>query len=320
MPNSETWLYVQENHPWFFQVVVFCLGACMGSFLNVCIYRIPKGESIIRPPSHNARGQRLAWYDNLPLLSWFILRGRDRQSGERFSFRYVVVEFLTALLFLLCWTFLPWQAAICGMILSMLLVPAAFIDLDTMTLPDVFTMGGALLGVLVSCLLPGLHVNGGEMGALRDTLASCALSFAGLFVGSGLVLWLLVLGEWLMGKPAMGEGDIFLAGCIGAFLGWQGAFFSVFGGSVVALAFLLPLMLAQRLFGLQIMAVKREESHDSVAETEEASETSSAEAIGIGASVPFGPWMALAAMLYLLAGRSFVEAYVERLREVLFPF
>jgi len=91
----------------FFPAVVFGLGACVGSFLNVCIYRIPAGQSVVTPRSHCACGAPIAWYDNLPIFSWFILRGHARCCGRPFSFRYPCIEVLTALVFTACWCSFP---------------------------------------------------------------------------------------------------------------------------------------------------------------------------------------------------------------------
>src|ERR1700690_1792567 len=89
--------------PWFFPTAAFLFGAIIGSFLNVCIHRIPAGQSIVRPGSHCACGAPIAWYDNIPILSWLLLRGRARCCGRPFSARYLLVEILTAALFLACW-------------------------------------------------------------------------------------------------------------------------------------------------------------------------------------------------------------------------
>ena len=93
---TEDFQRVDLAFPWFFPLSAAVIGACVGSFLNVCIYRIPKGESVVTPPSHCGCGKRIAWYDNVPVLSWLILRGRARCCGRPFSFRYPAIELLTA--------------------------------------------------------------------------------------------------------------------------------------------------------------------------------------------------------------------------------
>lgn len=320
MFNYDTWIYIQEYHGWFPGVIVFLCGACVGSFLNVCIYRIPKGESVVRPASHNAQGHPLAWYDNIPLVSWFILRGRDRQTGARFSVRYVLVEWLTAVLFLLCWWWLPGQSVVAGWILISLLIPAALIDLDHMILPDIFTVGGAVLGFALSLLFPVLHLESGRMGFLPDMFSAGLHSVLGILIGSGMVLWMLVLGEWLLKKQVMGEGDIFFAGCIGAFCGWEGALFSVFGGSVIGLCVLLPLICVERMFKVSLMRVEapvRVEDVNPEGATNAAVDTHASVPIGMGVAVPFGPWMALGTLVYFLGGSAFIDPYFQQVQALL---
>src|SRR4051794_27374240 len=103
--------------PWFFPVAAALLGACVGSFLNVVIYRLPKGESIVHPGSHCGCGAAIAWHDNIPVLSWLFLRGGARCCGRAFSFRYPFVELLTAALFVVCWLRFPPAVAACGWLL-----------------------------------------------------------------------------------------------------------------------------------------------------------------------------------------------------------
>src|SRR4249920_385339 len=103
-----TLLEITQTVPtWFFSLWVTVMGACVGSFLNVCIYRIPKEESVVSPRSHCGCGQPIAWRDNIPVLSWFLLRGRARCCGRPFSFRYPAIELLTAVLFVACWMVFP---------------------------------------------------------------------------------------------------------------------------------------------------------------------------------------------------------------------
>src|SRR4051812_12989285 len=218
--------------PWFFPVAAFLLGACVGSFLNVVIYRLPKEESIVTPGSHCACGQPIKWHDNIPILSWIMLRGRARCCGRAFSFRYPFVELLTGLLFVVCWLKFTPLVALCGWIFLSCLVAATFIDLDHMIIPDVFTIGLGVLGVLLSCFIPALHTVRGEIFML-DGLHSAVASLQGLLIGSGLVLWIALIAETLLRKEAMGFGDVKFVGAIGAFCGWQGAGFTVFGGAVV---------------------------------------------------------------------------------------
>ena len=169
---------VAAMHPLFFPTFVFILGACIGSFLNVVIYRVPAGKSIVRPGSTCACGTPIAWYDNIPVLSWLILRGHARCCGRPFSFRYPFVELLTAAVFLACWLRMPPAAAVCGWVFLGSLICATFIDLDHMIIPDAFTIGLAIVGLLLSALIPALH--GQHSGFyVADSLRSGSASLSG---------------------------------------------------------------------------------------------------------------------------------------------
>jgi leader peptidase (prepilin peptidase)/N-methyltransferase len=291
--------------PWFFPAAAGLFGAMVGSFLNVCIYRIPAEQSIIRPGSHCACGKPIAWYDNIPVLSWFILRGKARCCGRPYSFRYAFVELLTAGLFLACWLLFPPAKAACGMVFVSVLVAATFIDLDHMIIPDVFTLGAGLFGVLLSFLVPALH--GQHEGLfIVDSLRSGTAALQGLLIGSGLVLWIALLAELALKKEAMGFGDVKFVGMIGAFCGWQGAVFSVFGGAVIGTLWFVVALLWQKISG-------------SPAAIAPPSETPEGEAapLGFGMHVPFGPMLAFAGLLYFLVFHRWVEGYFASLGELL---
>jgi len=284
--------------PWFFPAVALAVGACVGSFLNVVIYRVPKEESIVSPGSHCGCGQPIRWFDNIPVLSWLILRGRARCCGRSFSFRYPFVELLTALLFLACWLKFPPLVAVAGWFFLSCLVAATFIDLDHMIIPDVFTLGLGVAGVLLSVLIPALH--GRQEGfVVVDSLRAGATSVQGLFVGSGLVLWIALLAEAVLKKEAMGFGDVKFVGAIGAFCGWQGAVFAVFGGAVVGTLW----------FALALAWEKITGRRSSVAPPSETAEDEAAP-LAFGAHVPFGPMLAIAGALYFLFVRPYALAWV----------
>lgn len=280
--------------PWFFPVAVFALGACVGSFLNVVIYRLPKEESIVTPGSHCACGQPIAWHDNLPIFSWLVLRGRARCCGRAFSVRYPFVELLTAALFVACWLRYPPAAAACGWLLVSSLLAATFIDLDHFIIPDVFTIGLGVVGVLLSALVPALHgFQGGQF--LLDNTHALIASLQGLFIGSGVILWIALIAETLLRKEAMGFGDVKFVGAIGAFCGWQGAVFAIFGGAVVGTVWFAIALLWEKLTGRRA----------TVAPPSETPEGEPAP-LAFGAHVPFGPMLAIAGALYFLVFREFV--------------
>ncbi|HZP60956.1 MAG TPA: prepilin peptidase [Opitutaceae bacterium] len=294
--------------PWFFPTLAFVVGACVGSFLNVVIYRVPAAKSIIRPGSHCACGAPIAWYDNIPLLSWLILRGRARCCGRPFSVRYPFVELLTALLFLACWMlFSPASPAkaVCGMVFLSVLICATFIDLDHFLIPDPFTIGAAFAGLLLSILVPALHGQAMDVFAV-NAMRSGLIGLQGLLIGSGLVLWIALAAEAVLKKEAMGFGDVKFIGMIGAFCGWQGAIFAVFGGAVVGTVWFALALAGQKIFRSQKAALPAE-SPD--AEGQPA-------ALGFGVHVPFGPMLAIAAALYFLWLHGAVDAYFAALREL----
>ena len=231
-PMAPAYAQLAAAFPWFFPAIAFVLGACIGSFLNVVIYRVPAGQSVVTPGSHCACGAPIAWYDNLPILSWILLRGRARCCGRPFSFRYPFVELLTATLFLACWLFFPPAKAACGMVFLSLMLAATFNDLDHWVIPDSLTLGGTAAGVLLSFLAPALH-NSIAPAFSPAGNHSAYVALAALAIGAGLIFSIAAFGEMALGKEAMGLGDVKLVALIGVFCGWQGAVFALFGGAAV---------------------------------------------------------------------------------------
>ena len=295
--NAASIAEVSHAFPWFFPAVAFVFGACIGSFLNVVIYRLPAEKSLVRPGSHCACGTPIKWHDNIPILSWFILRGRARCCGRRYSFRYPFVELLTAALFLACWLHFPPAKAICGMIFVSGLVAATFIDLDHLIIPDAFTLGGGVLGVMLSFFVPSLHGHTNDI-FLIDAMRSGIDSLQGLLVGSGLVLWIALLAETVLKKEAMGFGDVKFAGAIGAFCGWQGAVFALFGGAIVGVVWVSVALAWQKLSGRTAPIAPKTETPEGEAAP-----------IGFGVHVPFGPMLAVAAALYFLFFQPAITAW-----------
>jgi leader peptidase (prepilin peptidase) / N-methyltransferase len=287
---------LNEQFPWFFRVVAFLFGALVGSFLNVCIYRIPAEKSIVTPGSTCACGKRIAWHDNIPIVSWILLRGRARCCGRAFSIRYPGIELLTAVLFFLCWFFFPPLVALCGMIFCAILICATFIDFDHMIIPDRFTIGGAVIGVLLSILVPALH--GFDSGVMiLDRLQAGLASVIGVLIGSAIVLWIALLSEVVLRKEAMGFGDVKFLGAIGAFTGWQGGIFAVFGGAVLGTIGLCLVLLLRPLFGRREPKAPAREQNEGEAD------------VAVGRMVPFGPMLALGGLLYFLFLAPWVDEY-----------
>lgn len=196
------------------------LGAVVGSFLNVCVHRWPRDESVVSPRSRCPRCDNpIAWYDNIPILSWLLLRGRCRHCGLRISVRYPLVELAVALV----WAgsvlaFGPTVQALSLAVFLTILLGIALTDAEHYIIPDEFSLGGLAIGVAISFLPGGITPLAAALGA---------------GVGFG-VLWLVaVLGEAAFRKPAMGGGDIKMMAFIGAFVGWQGVLLTIFLGSLL---------------------------------------------------------------------------------------
>lgn len=293
---------VNEAFPWFFPLFAGLAGACVGSFLNVCIYRIPKGESIVSPRSHCGCGQPIAWHDNIPVLSWFLLRGRARCCGRHFSFRYPAIELLTAALFVAGWLVFPPAKALAGAVLCSIVICAHFIDHDHMIIPDVFTVGGAAAGLLLSMAVPALQGQSHEY-FLIASVRSGLESVLGLFVGSSLVLWIALFAEALLKREAMGFGDVKYLGALGAFVGWKGAVFAMFGGAMLGCAWFILAYSWKKITGRDAPAALP-------AETPEGQPAE----LGLGVHVPFGPMLGLAALIYFYWAHTRVDAYFRDLQ------
>jgi len=285
---------------WLFCGYAFFFGACVASFLNVCIWRIPRGESVVSPPSHCPKcNARIRWYQNIPIFSWLALRGRCANCREPISPRYIGVELLGGILFLCA--FAQWANNPAGVFRSVYypplgmamyhtfaMVPVAwlafaglmlgsFVDIDHQWIPDRVTIGGMVLGVPLSCLVPELQ---------GETAWKAALpwSAGGLLFGFGL-LWL--VGEVfsrIFKKEAMGFGDVKLMGAIGAFFGPAAVLFclvvSSLLGSVVGFAMILR------------GKVK----------------------LGGYTAIPYGPYIALSAVLWTFWGHGILAWYMAFMR------
>ena len=191
--EAENW-----NVPFhFWSAVFFVLGTLVGSFLNVCIYRMPQGLSIVRPPSHcPSCGYSIPWYLNMPLITWAWLRGRCANCGAPISFRYFAVELLTGGLFLLSWVVMgresPGMALVYCLVLSGFLT-ATFIDFEHFIIPDEITIGGMVAGFLCSFAVPAIQGQEQAVLALRD-------SAIGMAVGGGVLYGVLRGGKLLFGR------------------------------------------------------------------------------------------------------------------------
>lgn len=202
-----------------FPVAAFLLGLCMGSFFNVLIHRLPRGESIVRPASRcPSCGRAIRPWENIPLLSFALLRGKCAGCGAGISLRYPVVEALTGCGYVLfAVTDGIGYPLVRDLFFFSLLVPIAFIDVDHRIIPDELSLVGLAAGILLS-FLPG--------GAWKESLLGAA-------VGGGVLYATAAIYEKATGREGMGGGDVKLMAMIGAFLGWRGALVSIFAGSLL---------------------------------------------------------------------------------------
>jgi leader peptidase (prepilin peptidase) / N-methyltransferase len=350
----------------FWSAVFFVLGCMVGSFLNVCIHRMPLGLSVVSPPSHCPHCKySIPWYLNIPLVTWIYLRGKCRNCGAPISIRYFLVESLTGLLFLSCWLEFGTKSFLLALVYALFLaglIVATFIDFEHFIIPDEITIGGMVAGVLCSFLAPSMH----QVSSLAEALKQ---SLLGIGFGAGVIYAILRGGKLLFGRQkialpgetriiftetavvlpdkeipyedlfyrpsdviqvqartvelvdrcfkevtlrltpnklqigeeewdpesvphleavsaeiilpreAMGLGDVKFMGAIGAFLGWQGVLFSLmlssFIGAVVGVAL--------------ILAGKRAWS----------------------SRLPYGPYIALAAAVWLFSGQSLLQWWLK---------
>lgn len=264
----------------FLAVTSFVLGLIVGSFLNVCVYRMPRGLSVISPRSTCPKsGRPIAWYDNLPIVSWLALGAKGRHSGESIPWLYPLVEGLTGVLFLtayLRWGLTP--ATGVYMLLTAGLIVATFVDLTDWTIPDEIVLPGIPIGIacsIVGMVWPetGLRVEGFNE-TVFDSMLGAALGFFSLALLDRISLILL-------GKHGMGMGDWKLLAMLGAFLGWKGVLCTIMIASLIGSALGIGSILIQRLRGVE------EPSH----------------------YLPFGPSLAAAGLVTLYHGPALYAFY-----------
>ena len=302
-------LFELDLSPWAWRAFAFVWGCLWGSFVNVVVYRLPRSMSVVHPPSHcPGCGSPVRPWDNVPIVSWLVLRGKARCCGTRISPRYAVIELTGGLLAVAVAertilsvsgdTALGHALAAFGadFALSMALVAAAFIDLEHMYLPDPITLGGTAFGLLT----PGLR----DLG-WADVVPAAVLGFAGI--------WLLFIVGYkaVRGRPGMGMGDAKLVMLAGAWFGWRGAVFALFAGALqatlAAAAVLLAhgrieepeAVLADRLLLQEAAAAGDEEAKQALEDDPLALPPGEG---FMAARMPFGPFLCLAILEWMLAG------------------
>lgn len=252
------------------------MGACIASFLNVVIWRVPRGESIVRPPSHCPKcNAAIKWYQNIPILSWLALRGKCANCKVPISPRYILVETLGGVLFLaVFWKFGPTYLTPVMWVWISLMIVGTFIDFDHQLLPDFVTVGGMILGLALAA---------GE-SILSRSFSPLIWSGAGLGFGFGLLWFVRFFGSKVFRREAMGLGDVFLMGAVGALFGPVSVLVtlilsSVFG-SVVGVGLI---VLAKTKFGKFV-------------------------------EIPYGPHICLGCLVWMFYGTELVNWYVNFFR------
>jgi leader peptidase (prepilin peptidase)/N-methyltransferase len=281
---------LHDHRPW--GVLVFIIGALAGRVLAILIQVLAQSEGDPASPGVRSSDRGSRW-ELVPILGPLLA---PRRPGMR---RAALLEFLGGAAVLACGLLFPLAQAAAGSVFVLGLIGATVIDLDLMIIPDFFTMGLALAGVLCSLAVPALH-RLGSFGP-EASVRSGAAALLGIGLGSALPLWFGLVGERVLGKEVLGFGDVKFLGAIGAFCGWQGAVFALFGGAVVGAAALAAAALHDRLAPARSAPLFRLES----------AEGQSAR-VGWGIQFPFGPMLATAAGLYFFALHPWIDGYLAR--------
>ena len=270
----------------------FWLGACIASFLNVVIWRAPRGESIVSPPSHCPKcNSPIKWYQNIPILSWLALRGKCANCKAPFSPRYIFVEALGGCLFLAAflWLWLPtaplWFAVTHVVVMWIwiaLMIAGAFIDFDHQLLPDFTTVGGMVLGVAESLVATSFNFVYGDGVQASTWLKFTPLfwSLGGLVFGFGL-LWLVRwIGSKAFKREAMGMGDVFLMGAVGALF-----------GPVAVLVTLILSSVFGSVVGIVLILLSKTK-------------------LGGFTPIPYGPYICMGCLAWMFYGQQLVDWYL----------
>jgi leader peptidase (prepilin peptidase)/N-methyltransferase len=203
-------------------------GLMLGSFLNVCIHRWPKEQSVVKPRSRcPGCGNMIAWYDNIPVLSWLMLRGKCRHCKTAISIQYPIIELATGIIWVfMAWRYGPTILALQAAVFFTILLGIALTDAREYIIPDEFSLGGLVVGILFSLA--------GGFPAVYTALLGAAVGFG--------VLWLVgVAGTKMFKEEAMGGGDIKMMAMVGAFVGWQGVLLTIFLGALLGTLVFVPL-------------------------------------------------------------------------------
>ncbi len=256
-------------------ISVFALGLIIGSFLNVCICRMPGGMSVVSPSSRCVScGTPIKFYDNVPILSYILLRGRCRSCKARLSIQYPLVEFLNAALYIIVlnrFGFGSVAVLLVYLVFISSLIVIFFIDLEHQIIPNSITFPGMLLAVILgSTILPDPF--------LQSELLGFKASITGFLAGGGSFYLIAVIGKAIFKKDAMGGGDIKMMAMVGGLLGWKGVLLTTFLGSLLG-----------SVTGVSLILLKGREW---------------------GSKIPFGPYLAIGALVSLFLGQDIFRWYI----------
>ena len=303
----------------FFEAAIFALGLCFGSFLNVCIYRLPREKSVVTPRSACPHcGDPIPLYHNLPVLSWLILRGKCRACKEPISPRYLAIEVLTGLLFLNCYTHFGLTLAMLKcIVLGYLLLGLIFTDAETKLLPDAMTLPGFALGILFSLvvpvddlasrIMPGM-VSLAMRGEISWRLWSLSDSLLGAAVGASFLYGAAAIYLRARGVEGMGFGDVKLMAMIGAFLGTKLTVLTIFAASLAGSLFGISTILAVWIKRLNRIQARRPSSVVSSNDARRRAWQSARLALRYY-EMPFGVFLGAMALLSFFFGNGLLHWY-----------
>lgn len=301
---------------WYHSLIVFIMGTLVGSFLNVCIYRIPARKSIVFPNSYcYSCGSPIRWYDNIPLISYIILRGRCRDCAGRISPRYFFIELLTGLIFFITFWRLgyTWSTPIYIVFICYFII-ATFTDFDHWIIPDSISIGGFFLALFVALVVPAFYdgliiTKAGPFSGFY--FASFLNALVGGAVGFGLLYIISVVGSWVFQKEAMGGGDIKLFAFVGALLGWMNTLIVIALSSFIGATVGLILIMIEHLVAKKKKTPETNNPETYINTQPDDDELShlykllakmdkTQRNVSLSRAIPFGPYIAIAAIIIIL--------------------
>jgi len=270
------------------KILIFIFGLATGSFLNVCIYRMPRNLSIRKPSRSfcpNCK-KSIPWYDNIPILSFILLKRCCRFCNKKIAWRYPIVELITGVLFLVVFNYFGISAKTPIYILFLSsLIAASFIDIEHQIIPDEISLGGLVVGLILSFAYPALHSTNLHLLALFR-------SFLGALIGGGIIYITGILGTLVFKKEAMGGGDVKLLAMMGAFLGWP---------SVIIIFFLAPFLgtIISLIANIRMTLIEISKKEKSIIKGTRAKRIQIMFKMLLTGTIPYGPFLSVGAIVAL---------------------